>query len=178
MKICQLCNQPFKVLYRHTDGKVKSLSSRKYCLDCTPFGSHNTRNLEEEYVGRVIRKPKNLELIEKLCNKCKNIRPISEYYQRQDGNGPTAYCKDCTKLQTIERQRALKLKAIEYKGGKCEDCGIIGHPAIYDFHHLDTTLKDFSIGHTKLSSFNNIKEELDKCILLCSNCHRIRHVNK
>lgn len=61
---------------------------------------------------------------------------------------------------------------------KCIHCGFDKHPAALHFHHKDPTQKDFSIGHAKLTKFNNkIKKELDKCIVLCANCHSILHAN-
>lgn len=72
-----------------------------------------------------------------------------------------------------KRRRTLKLKAIEYKGGMCVCCGYTGHPGVLDFHHLDASTKEFSIGlkgYTR--SWDKIREELDKCILVCANCHR------
>ena len=58
----------------------------------------------------------------------------------------------------------------------CIDCGIKSNNyCIYDFHHVEDN-KEFAISKTS-KSFDSIKKELDKCILLCSNCHRIRHFN-
>lgn len=72
-----------------------------------------------------------------------------------------------------KRRRAIKLKAIEYKGGKCVCCGYNEHPGVLDFHHLDQTLKEFSIGAAGYTrSWEKVKTELDKCILVCANCHR------
>lgn len=85
------------------------------------------------------------------------------------------------KLNRIAFQEAQKkwkhknrLKIIEYLGGKCQHCGLISsHPEIYDVHHINPTDKKHLTYTTQ--SFKNIKNELDKCILLCSNCHRIVH---
>lgn len=63
-----------------------------------------------------------------------------------------------------------KIKSIEYKGGKCQICGYDKCKSSLAFHHLDPSQKDFNI--SKLNrSFEKIKSELDKCILVCSNCH-------
>ena len=63
---------------------------------------------------------------------------------------------------------------IDYKGGKCQICGYNKCANALEFHHLDPTLKDFTIsGGTR--SFNSLKSEVDKCILVCSNCHREIH---
>ena len=69
-----------------------------------------------------------------------------------------------------------KIKSIEYKGGCCSRCGIkSSHICIYDFHHTDSNEKDFNISKILTNNWENIKKELDKCILLCANCHRIVH---
>lgn len=70
----------------------------------------------------------------------------------------------------------LKVKAIEYKGGACQKCGYNKYIGALEFHHLDPAQKDFGIsekGHTR--SWEKIKNELDKCILVCANCHREIH---
>ncbi len=116
-----------------------------------------------------------LDEIMKTCIRCKLSKDESDFYMK-DGRRTHSYCKKCVNEQTIERQRALKLSAIEYKGGVCHDCGKRYHPAVYDFHHLNPSDKDFNIGHRKSLKFSQeLKDELDKCVLLCSNCHRVRH---
>ena len=65
---------------------------------------------------------------------------------------------------------------VEYKGGKCERCGYNKSFAALDFHHEDPSEKDFTIAHARHRSFNEeMKKELDKCILVCANCHREIH---
>ena len=167
MKICANinCNETIPSTIK-IDGQRRNLCSRKYCLLCSPFGEHNTTKLEHQ---------KSTET--KQCPDCKQNKSNDEFYQRRNGTGLSSYCKTCTNNQTINRQRKLKIDAIEYLGSKCADCKTKGHPAIFDFHHLDPFQKDFTIGHCKLYSLERIKPELDKCILLCSNCHRLRHAN-
>lgn len=65
---------------------------------------------------------------------------------------------------------------MEYKGSKCQLCDYNKYPGALEFHHLDPNEKDFNISKARLLSFNlEIKKELDKCILLCANCHREVH---
>jgi len=67
---------------------------------------------------------------------------------------------------------------IEYKGGKCADCDVEfdgNNYVIFDFHHLDPATKEADWNQLRKTSVENIKKELDKCVLLCSNCHRMRH---
>ena len=66
--------------------------------------------------------------------------------------------------------------AVEYKGGKCINCGYKKDIAALDFHHVDETKKDFGLSQRGLTrSWDRIKKELDKCILVCANCHREIH---
>lgn len=77
--------------------------------------------------------------------------------------------------RTIARITRLKLKAIEYKGGSCERCGYNKNLKALEFHHIDPKEKDFGIAQVRTKSFKKIQKELDKCILVCSNCHSEIH---
>ena len=75
-----------------------------------------------------------------------------------------------------KRRKLIRKMAIEYKAGKCAICGYDKSINALEFHHLDSGKKDFGIsakGYTR--SWKQVKDELDKCILLCSNCHREVH---
>lgn len=74
-----------------------------------------------------------------------------------------------------EYRRNNKKRAIEYLGGRCIKCGGIFHPDVYDFHHKDGDEKDVCVAKLLGRKFEKITEELDKCVLLCANCHRIEH---
>ena len=77
-------------------------------------------------------------------------------------------------IQAVKKRRqSLKLKSIEYKGGQCQVCGYNKYPGALDLHHLDRTQKEFEIGHRGYTrSWEKIQAELDKCVLVCANCHR------
>ena len=65
---------------------------------------------------------------------------------------------------------------VEYKGGSCVICGYNHYMGALEFHHLNPKEKDFNLSHMKKYTFDEkIKNELDKCILVCSNCHREIH---
>ena len=67
-----------------------------------------------------------------------------------------------------------KTKLIEYKGGECKICGYKKCIQAMEFHHLNPKEKDFTISG-KSWSFERLKSEVDKCILICSNCHAEIH---
>ena len=80
-------------------------------------------------------------------------------------------CKQCDTERTLKRFREYKVNAVEYKGGKCKACGYDSCNAALDFHHLDPSKKDPDWKKMRNRSFEKIKDELDKCVLLCNRCH-------
>lgn len=91
-----------------------------------------------------------------------------------------AYCKKCFNIRCQKRWIQRKLQAISYLGGQCEDCNLHisnSHYAVFEFHHRDSAKKDADWSKLRLMSVTAIHSELAKCVLLCANCHRIRHAN-
>jgi hypothetical protein len=117
----------------------------------------------------------------KVCPKCKQIKPADEFYiqKRKLAVRYSCYCKGCHNKQNYNRKLNLKKQCLLYKGGKCEKCGYCKNLSALEFHHLDPTKKDFAIAELQSTSFEKHREkivsELDKCILVCANCHRELH---
>jgi len=108
-----------------------------------------------------------------MIKECKK-HGFTEFSKRNDGR---YRCKKCAVDSVQKRRDKLKLLAVNYKGGKCQNpkCGYNKYVGALEFHHMFDD-KEFGIsqrGHTK--SWDNLKNELNKCILLCSNCHREVH---
>ena len=97
---------------------------------------------------------------------------------RSDGRGGIRWrCLKCETEAVQKRRDKLKIMAIAYKGGKCQVCGYCKCIEALEFHHINPLEKEFTIsGGTR--SFESLKLELDKCILLCANCHRELHSGK
>ena len=78
-------------------------------------------------------------------------------------------------------RRTDKIIYLEYKGSKCIKCGYNKCPAALSFHHRISNEKEFWIGglNERLNSINEleerIKKEIDKCDILCMNCHTLEH---
>jgi len=72
-------------------------------------------------------------------------------------------------------RKNLKRKAVEYLGGKCARCGYDKCIEALDFHHKDPALKDHNITGSGYRSWERTKIELDKCEVVCANCHREIH---
>ena len=78
-----------------------------------------------------------------------------------------------------QKQRGLlrKIQLINEFGGKCQECGYNKNIAALEFHHINPDEKEFQLDMRHLSNTNleKLKEEADKCQLLCANCHREIH---
>lgn len=111
-------------------------------------------------------------MCEILIKECKH-HGKTEFVRRVDGR---YRCKKCAVESVQKRRNKLKELAVEYKGGKCQCCGYNKCICALEFHHLNGEEKEFSIsanGYTR--KWETVKKELDKCILLCSNCHKEVH---
>lgn len=107
--------------------------------------------------------------MEKICKK-HGLTDFSE--------GTRPRCRKCLVEAVQKRRQKVKQMSVEYKGGKCEKCGYNKCIAALDFHHINPNEKEFGIsfrGYTR--SWEKVKQELDKCMLLCANCHRELHNN-
>ena len=104
------------------------------------------------------------EKIERICKVCEKPFILHE-------KGNTGWI--CAKCRVKYKQRLYKERAVQYKGGKCQHCGYDKCNEALEFHHINPEEKDFGMGEHM--SWERTKKELDKCILLCANCHREEH---
>jgi 5-methylcytosine-specific restriction endonuclease McrA len=84
-------------------------------------------------------------------------------------------CKVCDNRRVTERNRKNKQEAVELMGGKCNSCGFDLFYEALEFHHLDPSEKDPKFTNVSNWGMERIKEELSKCVMLCSNCHKGAH---
>lgn len=130
----------------------------------------------------------------KVCTICKEDKPISDYHPNKHCKfGVVGTCKLCSKIRTTKwysenrtrrqevantRNRDRKSDAVEMFGNKCHDCGQSYPQCVYQFHHLDPTKKDVNPSKALSRGVDKMLEELKKCVMLCANCHMIRHFGK
>ena len=161
--VCKKCGNtfPYRVCI---EGKVRVLSSRKYCLNCSPFGVHNTNRLheEEEQDGRFVKLPERK--VDCRCEDCGK-----HYVYDRDAPRGNHGLKLCGACRARQNRKRVKAQAIEYKGGKCQICGYSRCWRSLQFHHLDPSTKKLRISGRQ--GWGAVKKELDKCILVCANCH-------
>lgn len=133
--------------------------------------------------------------MDRTCNKCLTTKPIEEFPWKQKSKGTRQYhCQECARAHSREwynknkqahvaNVRTYNKKSVDaYKeyisslNLKCAHCGET-HEAVLDFHHVDPGTKEYTVSYLsgKGFSLDKIKKEIDKCIVLCSNCHRKLH---
>ena len=132
----------------------------------------------------------------KVCKKCFKEKKLEEFSKNNTTkDGLASWCKPCVRIRSREHyllnENNLKIKHKSYKDEKkmwfkefketlnCSNCGE-NHPSCLEFHHLDPLKKEFGISDAvgSLMSKESIIEEIEKCIVLCSNCHRKLHWEK
>lgn len=134
---------------------------------------------------------------QKKCGRCKQLKDILQFNKnptKRDGLG--CYCKECQKEYKDQHYRKNKelyfTRNKKYKQEKiqqfddykktlsCKTCGQ-NHSATLDFHHRDKEEKEINICdavHYQNWGIERVKKEIDKCDILCANCHRILHYNE
>jgi|688.fasta_scaffold663326_1 hypothetical protein len=150
MKICLNCKDKIPA-YQEVNGQLKQLTSRSYCLACSPFGKRNTRRI---HIKRVRPSTKHCADCGRTFNWTKN-----------------SVCSTCRTFKRREQQRAI---AIDYCGGKCSNCKNDDYDVL-TFHHRDPKEKKFNLCNSWQKKWEVLKEEIEKCDLMCANCHMKLH---
>ena len=164
MKTCELCQATFQN-FIIIDGKRKNLQRRKYCLNCSPWGKHNTINrTAREYFNCIIcgKELKDTQL--KFCSKeCK-------------GESRAKNNRNWYPIQK-ERGQKRKMELVLLKGGQCKKCGYDKNLTVLSFHHREPNDKISELDSRVLSNrtWEFCLKEAEKCDLLCANCHLEYH---
>lgn len=156
---CKNCNNEFPNKIK-VDGKSYNLASRKFCPECSPLGSRNTRSYIIE-----------LQENEAFCARCLEIKDKSCFYVRKDSGRSFSYCIECQKIIKNLKLREKLERIIEERNGCCADCKGFFPIPVYEFYRDGETYK---ISKAKNMSLYKLKTELKDFIMLCSNCCAIR----
>lgn len=127
----------------------------------------------------------------KFCSRCKQEKTLDEFYFKNKSKGiRQSQCKDCSSIYQrkhyidnkdlyLERSKRDKEKSYkrykDYVNSFKSSCFVCNenHIATLDFHHIDPLQKEFTV--SRMYSMKKAKDEIDKCVVLCSNCHRKFH---
>lgn len=111
-------------------------------------------------------------------NECKNLSIVSKEFGVSINRLKLLNRRTPRTNYELLRNRRYRIKdlLVEYKGSKCQICGYNKCLSALEFHHLDPNEKDFNISsNMKYANLEKLKKEVDKCILVCANCHREIH---
>lgn len=146
-----------------------AMSTVSYHCQLHKMGDNNQKvsDDEKERFQKMYDEIGSLKKVAKLTGR--SFETVKKYVQVR------ARVKKVTNSESVILWRKkTKKKLIEYKGGKCELCGYSKCDSALQFHHKNPNEKDFSISGKSLS-FDRLKNEVDKCMLVCSNCHAEIH---
>jgi hypothetical protein len=81
-------------------------------------------------------------------------------------------CKKCTAERTTNLRRQLKNDLVRHLGGECKICGYNACTWVMHFHHRDAASKEYVVARLIMDRKRKLAfEEVEKCDLLCANCH-------
>lgn len=126
----------------------------------------------------------------KTCSQCKVSKPISEFNFRYKAAGVHhSYCKECGKRSTRNHYRKNKRQYLDrnvrsflkrrelvrqIKSRACADCNIQYPFYVMDFDHREGEIKEYELNRIDRITMRALLREIEKCDVVCSNCHRVR----
>lgn len=150
MKKCKNCENtiPTRV---YLEGKLILTKNRLYCFECSPYKQHNLKQTQTSPDKPVMN----------TCRVCEKNYP----------GGHQQHKNICNVCRTSSLRKRKKLKAVEYMGEKCIVCNYDKCIAALHFHHIEPLEKEFAFSSNMTKPFEVLQIELNKCIIVCSNCH-------
>lgn len=148
MITCRKCGKEFPTQMK-IDGKKRILKNRKFCLECSPYGSRNTK-ADDPKAPRI--------------TKDRHTKPYGEWAEKE---------KEEFRARCWWRTKRRKGQLLDLLGNKCSRCGYDKYSGALHFHHKDPKNKSFELSKKEVShhTMAQLKEEALKCELLCANCH-------
>lgn len=160
MRYCKKCKEPLPTIVK-VDGVRRNIHSRRYCLRCRPFKSGTG-----PFMPSGTRPSRDEDRLPQACEICQRV------YVYDKGKGHSR--RRCNSCMVNANRTARKLRAIALKGGGCQICGYNRCARALTFHHTDPATKDFRLSYGTFA-WKTLLRELEKCVLICANCHAEVH---
>lgn len=144
---------------------------------CKKFGLVNNRymgEISDELKSLIIKTYEETNSVRQTSKILKVTRDTVNKYVKINRKKSDLSRDQQLSKNVIEWRKRKKIELVAYKGGCCQLCGYDRCIEALEFHHNDPNEKDFTISG-KSWSFERLKVEADKCILVCSNCHKEIH---
>ena len=149
---------------------IKNSWNQKYCKECR---EQKFKERHKEQSKRFHKENPTKYLVANRKRYYNNLEKSRKYARDYHNRN-----KEKINERVREIRRINKTILVNYKGGECEKCGYNGCLGALEFHHVDGK-KEFEIGKktNTLKGIDKLKKEVDKCELLCANCHKEKHYN-
>jgi len=144
----------------------------KFCSKSCSNSYHNKTSPKRRPEGNCKNCNKNISTKFKFCSQECREEHMNQFEKQ---NKTYEDIRKTNNKSVASYRRNMKTKAIEYKGGRCMVCGYNKCEGVLSFHHLNPKEKDFKISSGNTVSWERLKPELDKCVMLCMNCHTEVH---
>lgn len=197
VQTCQRCDSAFDT-NPLVNGVRLNLHGRKVCLGCRPHKPHHRtapprprpariktcETCGDPFPAKILIAGKVRSLYRRrFCFSCSpfgghntsktppgNLSPgeLKEHRRKRRNANTYRYQK--------KRRRQLKATLVQALGGRCQDCGYEAYAAALDPHHIDPSTKELALSAYRSEA--RLLAESAKCVLLCANCHRLRHASE
>lgn len=167
-------NKTYKEILKEIYGISKD-KLKKICRIYNIEKIKTIKDLNKEDVQKYYDEVKSLRITAKHFNTTREtLRKFINVIKKTKKNAEERK-KDVVK-NVIDWRKRKKIQLVQYKGGKCQNplCGYNRCYTALDFHHINAKEKDFAISG-KSYSFERLRKEVDKCVLVCRNCHSEIH---
>jgi hypothetical protein len=162
--VCKQCAKEFSRVPSQVEKSEHHFCSRS-CSATYNNRAYPKRQVEGKCRVCNIPIPSRANFCSRVCKQRDiDVRPTQSQQERRKKN----------KKAVVAYRQRQKRRAVEYLGGECQLCGYDRCIRALAFHHLDPTRKDFAVSHVTYK-WERIREEVDKCILVCTNCHAELH---
>jgi hypothetical protein len=160
--LCLTCSSIIRIREGRTAQETRQ---RKFCSTSCAARLNNKKFPKRNPEGECIWCGTQVKASLKYCNK--DCRAKAKLQRAKDNRKKKS-------LAVVSWRQRIKVRALEYKGSCCQRCGYDKCVNAMDFHHIDPSQKEFQIA-SQIRSWDKLQAELDKCVLLCANCHREFH---
>lgn len=158
-------------------------AKNKPCMDCgNMYDSwimefdHRESSITNKNIGQMLtnslsRVQREIDLCDIICSNCHKIRTYfkAQWFQQPAYNSKAL--KSTRYSEVLARNTEIKLAA---KSQSCKDCKLNYPPYVLDFDHRDRSTKRFCVGSAVTCAVDVLLDEISRCDIVCSNCHRTR----
>lgn len=166
----KFCSRSCAVSFNNS--KAPKRKRTRQCKKCTNLARTGSKLCDTHYQKRAQFRDRDSRVPGTTMEReCKH-HGVTEFYVLPN---KAVKCKRCNVERVQVRRERVSRTLKKEAGGKCVICGYNKCDHALDFHHIDPTKKDFEVNRRLTLAIDTLRKETEKCVLVCSNCHREIH---